>query len=291
MSSSESLHNAQSHHPRIYANYKYIYPVISRRSQGLSLGINLNLDKACNFDCPYCQVNRTGDKLKQNIDVHEIEQELQSFFATLDEKGASGLEKFADIPAKQKILKDIAISGDGEPTMVPEFEAVCALLEKFQNQHHKKDFQLLLITNATLLNRPKVLAGIKHLLSHRGEIWAKLDAGTEEWFQKINVSKISLDQIEQNLIVLGQNFPFVMQSFFCRLEGMTPHEKEIQAYLQRLNRIHASGAKIREVQLYTLARQPSEVFCTPIENDFLEHLCNRINTETALTATVYGIGN
>ena len=46
-------------HARELAGNRYIYAVVSRRSRGLSIGINLNPDKACNFDCPYCQVDRT----------------------------------------------------------------------------------------------------------------------------------------------------------------------------------------------------------------------------------------
>ena len=46
-------------HERRFEANRFVYPVLSRRSKGLSLGVNLNPDKVCNFDCIYCQVDRT----------------------------------------------------------------------------------------------------------------------------------------------------------------------------------------------------------------------------------------
>ena len=43
-------------HSRVFNNFTYIYPVVSRRSEGVSLGINLNINNACNWRCVYCQV-------------------------------------------------------------------------------------------------------------------------------------------------------------------------------------------------------------------------------------------
>ena len=46
-------------HPRYFGQNSFVYPVLSRRADGISVGINLNPDKACNFDCIYCQVDRS----------------------------------------------------------------------------------------------------------------------------------------------------------------------------------------------------------------------------------------
>src|SRR3989338_4355766 len=68
--------SAVKNHPRSYENNKYVYPVISRRSKGLSIGINMNPDKFCNFDCVYCQVDRTTPGIDPNIDVGILREEL-----------------------------------------------------------------------------------------------------------------------------------------------------------------------------------------------------------------------
>ena len=48
-------------HPRLFQGNKFVYPVLSRRSRGISVGVNLNPDKVCNFDCIYCQVDRRSE--------------------------------------------------------------------------------------------------------------------------------------------------------------------------------------------------------------------------------------
>ena len=47
-----------SDHARLFEHNRFVYPVLSRRSGGISIGVNLNPDKICNFDCIYCQVDR-----------------------------------------------------------------------------------------------------------------------------------------------------------------------------------------------------------------------------------------
>ena len=71
--------NFTDHRRNLHTN-KYIYAVISRRSQGLSIGINLNIDKICNFDCPYCQVDRSIKGGERNVDVDILLMELQHLF-------------------------------------------------------------------------------------------------------------------------------------------------------------------------------------------------------------------
>ena len=285
------LKREQSNHPREFQDLIYAYPVLSRRSGGVSIGVNLNVDKHCNFDCPYCQVDRTVPKPKQAISVPAIRSELESLLASCDAHGVCGLERFAAIADEDKRLRDIAVSGDGEPTMVPEFAEVCAMLAGLQASRPELAFKLVLITNSTLFDRDQVLEGIGHLLSKNGEVWAKLDAGTEAWYQKVNVSRVSLDRIESNLIRLGKVHPFKIQSLFCGLDGTFPSQEEVQAYLERLGRIKLSGSDIREVQLHTLARKPAQAACTPVTGEFLQSLRSRIETGIGIPAKVYGLEN
>ena len=286
MSSLSDLHRL---HPREYADFTYAYPVLSRRSGGVSFGVNLNLDKACNFDCPYCQVDRTVPGRPKQIDVARIRAEV---LALLDSVGADGvcrLPLFDGVADADKKLRDVAVSGDGEPTMVPEFADVCRALAEAQASRPDLDFKLVLISNATLLDRPAVRAGVDALLSARGEVWAKLDAGTEAWYQRVNVSRVPLDRIEANLISLGRSHPFKVQSFFCEAGGKGWDEAEIAAWLDRLARVRASGARLLEVQLYTLARRPAESFVKPVPAAFLDAMRAKVEA-LGIPAKVYGVG-
>ena len=296
MSDEPALKREQSLHPREFPGLIYAYPVLSRRSGGLSIGVNLNIDKHCNFDCPYCQVDRTVPRPRQAIVTADIRAELDGLLASVDDGGVCRLDRFAAIADADKRLKDIAVSGDGEPTMESEFPAVCTMLAELQAARPGLDFKLVLITNSTLVDRAPVLKGIGRLLSRNGEVWAKLDAGTEAWYQRVNVSRFSLDRIEANLIRLGRSHPFSIQSLFCALDGEAPGEDEISAYLARLRRIRdavdsrdaANLGGIREVQLYTLARKPAQSSCTPVTSEFLVGLRGRIEA-LGLAARVYGV--
>lgn len=274
------------HHPRRFEDFTYAYAVISRRSGGVSIGVNLNLDKLCNFDCPYCQVNRKVPGLPQRIDLGQLSSEVDALLQTCDLDGICRLPRFDAIADAHKVLRDVALSGDGEPTMVPAFAEVAESLVALQKKHAKLPFKLVLITNATLLDRPKVMLGIDHLMSHSGAVWAKLDAGTEAYYQRINVSRVSLDTIEANLKLLGHRHPFTVQSFFCRLDGNPPPSEEIEAYLSRLHRVQASGARIDQVQVYSLARPPAESNCAPLDTTHLHAIAEKIHA-LGIQATVY----
>lgn len=273
-------------HPREYAGFTYAYPVLSRRSGGVSLGVNVNLDKLCNFDCPYCQVDRRVPGRPQRIDLGRLKDEVGALLSSVDAGGVCRLPVFDALPDDRKLVRDVALSGDGEPTMIPEFPAVCAALAEVQAGRPDLDFKLVLITNATLLDRPAVRAGVASLLSRRGEVWAKLDAGTEAWYQRVNVGRVSLDRIEANLVALGKEHPFKIQSFLCRLGGEGWGTDEIEAWLGRVRRIRDSGARILEVQIYTLARRPAESFVKPESPGFLRTMREKVEA-LGVPAKVY----
>ena len=281
---SESISREQKNHPRIYESNQFVYPVLSRRSGGVSIGVNLNPDKNCNFDCPYCQVDRSLPGPTLNPDPFSILEELQNIFQFCNQEGSLQIEKFSDIPDANKRVKDIALSGDGEPTMLLNFENICKALHDFQDPVYK----LVLITNATGFHQKRVQAGIDWLMKKNGAIWAKLDAGTEKWFQTVNVSKTPLKKIVQNIKDLGQNYPLTIQSMFLKYEGKLPDKNEVAEYINKLRQIKMAGTKIEEVQLYTVARKPSDPNCSPAELPFLQKVQKDI-TELKIPVQIYGV--
>src|SRR5437868_3542883 len=60
---------------------RFVYTVISSRAHGISVGVNMNPDKACNFDCVYCEVNRLEPALETELDVEIMEVELERTLA------------------------------------------------------------------------------------------------------------------------------------------------------------------------------------------------------------------
>ena len=76
-------------HRRELDQNRYVYAVVSRRARGLSIGVNLNTDKLCNFDCPYCQVDRRTPGGPSAIDVAVLVGELERLL----DRVASGVSR------------------------------------------------------------------------------------------------------------------------------------------------------------------------------------------------------
>jgi wyosine [tRNA(Phe)-imidazoG37] synthetase (radical SAM superfamily) len=251
------------HHPRLWQDNRFVYPVISRRSRGLSVGINLNPDQACNFDCVYCSVDRRVPPPPATVDLARIRDELARLL-DLVRSGRIWLEvPFDRTPDHLRRFNDVAFSGDGEPTAEPQFAAACTMAAEVCEWLELSP-KLVVITNGTLLDRPSVEEGLQIMDRHRGEVWAKLDAGTEAWFQRVDRSKYSLDRIEANLLACAKRRSIVIQSLFCAVDNLAPDQLEVDAWAQRMARILAGGGRIDRVQVYTTARSTAEASVSPL---------------------------
>ena len=137
-----------------------MYPVISRRSAGLSLGINLNVDKLCNFDCPYCQVDRRKAS-KLRFDQTEFEQELVSIIKDIRSDYVWNLPRFKNVEQSKKKFKDVAIAGDGEPSTSPHLLKTMLYLQKISQEFSLPE--IVWISNSTVLNKPNTKHALKIL--------------------------------------------------------------------------------------------------------------------------------
>jgi wyosine [tRNA(Phe)-imidazoG37] synthetase (radical SAM superfamily) len=250
-------------HSREWRTNRYVYPVISRRSQGLSIGVNLNPDKACNFDCVYCSVDRTVAGGVAQLDLSVLRQELHALLSLARSGEIFTQEPFTQTPAVLRRLNDIAFSGDGEPTAAVQFPAAARIVAQARAQL-QLDCRLVVITNATLLRRPEVEATLAFLDQHGGEVWAKLDAGTDGYYHQVERSKVSLSRVLANITECARVRPLVIQALFMRLHGQSPAPQEIHAWLERLREITAAGGKLSRIQVYTTARHTSEAFVSAL---------------------------
>ena len=165
-------------HPRSFAANCYVYPVLSRRAGGISIGVNLNLDRACNFRCIYCQVDRSGPAEADFVDLDRLAGELDRMVELVASGRIYEGPQFRGTPRPLRRLNDIALSGDGEPTAYANFDRVVDVCAEVRRRHGLHDVKLVLITNASLLHLPRVRRALATLDANGGEIWAKLDAGT-----------------------------------------------------------------------------------------------------------------
>jgi len=262
-------------HSREWRANRYVYPVISRRSQGLSIGINLNPDKACNFDCVYCSVDRTVAGGEAELDLGVLRAELRGMLMLAVSGELFTQEPFDRTPPALRRLNDVAFSGDGEPTAALQFPLAARVAAEVIDELGA-DCRIVVITNATLLSRPEVVATLAFLDGHRGQVWAKLDAGTQDYFQTVERSKVSLARVLANITACAQVRPVVIQSLFMRLSGAAATAAEIAAYVERLREITLSGGRISLVQVYTTARATAEDFVSPLTPVEVDAIVDRV---------------
>lgn len=243
-------------HRRELGDNRYVYAVVSRRAGGLSIGINLNPDKVCNFDCLYCQVDRTPEGLKNarpGVEVARLAAELDRLLGWVQDGSLWERPPFDTAASEHRRVVDIAFAGDGEPTSSRAFAAAAAEVRRIRDARGLADIPIRLLTNATLLHRAGVRAGLPDI----DAIWAKLDAGTPEWFAVIDGTTFPFDRVLRNLTELAQQRPITLQCMFPTLDGAGPSPAEIDAWVTRLTEIRAANGAIDDIQVYTVARPPS----------------------------------
>ena len=274
-------------HPRTFHENRYVYPVLSRRAGGISIGVNLNLDKVCNFDCVYCQVNRSEPGEKEFLDLDRLVAELDATIELAISGRIYDDATFCHTPATLRRINDIALSGDGEPTTYRNFDEIARVCAEARQRCGRDDLKLVLITNASMFHREMVQRGLRILDANNGEIWAKLDAGTEGYYQRIVRSVIPFARILDNLAIAALERPIVIQSLFLRIDGQPPSVAEQDAYCDRLVAITAAGGRIKLVQIHTIARPPAETWVSALSNEQVDELGEHIRCRTGLPVAVF----
>jgi len=269
------LVQAHLDHRRIWQDFQYAYPVISRRSKGVSLGVNLNPDKLCNFDCVYCEVDRTSPGPRSDVDLDQLEREMAALLDLTVNGALFATSPFSSARPEQRRLNDIAFSGDGEPTTAPEFSGAVARIARLKAERGLDQVKLVLITDSSRLQAPDVLRGLELMMASQGEIWAKLDAGSEAYYREVNRSKVPFARILDNLAATARRWPITIQTLFLEWRGQGPGPEEVEAYLDRLRAILAQG-RLQGLQLYTVARPTPEPEARPLPAPALDALAGRV---------------
>lgn len=270
------LVKAHLDHKRSWYAFDYCYPVISRRSKGVSLGVNLNPNKVCNFDCVYCEVDRIHPPRRKDVDLDQLEREMAALMDLVVSGELYEVPPFDSARPEQRRLNDIAFSGDGEPTMAKEFAACVERLARLKTAKGLHDCKLVLITDATLLQAPGVVSGLDILMANQGEVWAKLDGGTETYYREINRSRVPFARILENLLATARRWPITIQTLFLEWKGTGPSEAEVDAYIGHLKGILAQGGQLQGIQLYTVARATPEPEARPLRAALLDALADQV---------------
>lgn len=263
-------------HSRDSAGLRYVYPVISRRAGGVSVGINLNPNNACNWRCIYCQVPDLKRGAAPRIDLELLESELSGFLKELL-KGAFMEDR---VPTGARRLNDIALSGNGEPTTSRQFPEVVELIGRVREKSRvSASVKTVLITNGSMMDREPVRAGVARMAALNGEVWFKVDRATPRGMLRVNGVRGSPEMTFARLAQAAGLCPTWVQTCVFRLDNEPPDPDEREAYLGFLRRCVERAVPIRGVLLYGLARpsmQPEAARLSPVSRAWLDALAGEI---------------
>jgi wyosine [tRNA(Phe)-imidazoG37] synthetase (radical SAM superfamily) len=265
-----------TNHDRDSAGMTYVYPVVSRRAGGVSVGVNLNPNNACNWACVYCQVPDLTRGAAPGTDLAQLEAELRAMLTDI----LHGDFMRTRVPEGARRLNDIALSGNGEPTSAKAFPQVIELIGRVM-----ADFglvgptKLVLITNGSLADRPRVQDGIQKMAALNGEVWFKFDSATAAGMRSVNQTRISPDKQFERLAATAHRCPTWLQTCVFALDGAPPSDTEQSAYLAAIDRIRARAIPLKGVLLYGLARpsmQPHASRLSALPVEWLEAFAEKI---------------
>lgn len=275
-------------HRRDRAGLTYVYPVVSRRSRGVSIGVNLNPNRACNWRCVYCQVEGLQRGAAPELDLALLRSELDGFLTEVLQ--GDWLERLA--PPEARRINDVALSGDGESTTSTQFDQAVEVIAETMGRHGliEQGIKLVLITNGSMIHKAHVQAGLRRMAQANGEVWFKLDGGREEDRLRVNDVRIPNSRVQENLALCAQLVRTRIQTCMFERQGQPPSEDHVQAYLDFLAARLAEGVPIQDVMLYGLARdshQPEASELSPLSDAWLLQTAQRIEA-LGLPVTAYG---
>lgn len=271
---------------RDFLGQRFVYLVISSRARGLSVGVNLNPDKACNFDCVYCEVDRSTPPLACQLDITAMAAELERTLQLVASDALKERPEFASLPPALLSLKHVTLSGDGEPTQCPLFREAVEAVTHLRASSRVPFFRLVLITNASGLDLPTVQEGLR-LFTPYDEVWAKLDVGTQRGMEQINRTKMPLAKILANILQTARTRPVIIQSLFTSVDGQRLPESEILACAEQLKALKEAGAHIPLVQIYSATRPSPNGHCRHLDLRELSAIARQVRSISGLNAEVF----
>jgi wyosine [tRNA(Phe)-imidazoG37] synthetase (radical SAM superfamily) len=272
--------------PREFFGNRFVYAVVSARARGLAIGVNMNPDRHCNFDCEYCEVNRKQPVRETTLNLDVMAEELLKTLAQAHSGELQRSELYHSTPADLMRLRHVALSGDGEPTLCPNFLQAVETVVHVRALGKFPFFKIVLVTNATGLDLPEVQDGLK-LFMPQDEIWAKLEAGTQQYMQSVNHPDCSLDKIVANIRMVARQRPVIIQSLFPLVNGQEPAAEEIEQYAQRLAELKNAGARIPLVQIYSATRPMAHSLCGHLPLRTLARIAQTVKKVSGLNVEVF----
>ena len=273
--------------PRDFLDNRFIYLVVTPRVHGLLACVNVAPDKRCNFNCLYCEVDRTTVPRETCVDIRLMAAELERTLQFVQTGQIRERSTFHSLPDELLKVGHVAIAGDGEPTLCPQLPEIVEAVSHVRAQGGVPFFKLVLVTNASLAEAANVRAALR-FFTHEDELWLKLDAGTQGWMDRVNRPKppMSMEGTLRNILFFARQRPVIIQSLFPSINGEEPPTAEIDEYARRLCELREGGAQIQQVQICSATRPTPKSPCGHLGLRALSRIAGQIHHATGLPVEV-----
>jgi wyosine [tRNA(Phe)-imidazoG37] synthetase (radical SAM superfamily) len=232
-------------------------------------------------------VDRSRPGVEPKVNVNVMAVELHRTLADIALGKLRNYPQYQMLPDELLKLRHVTLSGDGEPTLAANFAEVVETVVHVRALGEFPFFKIVLLTNAAGLDLPPVRAGLAHLIKS-DEIWAKLDAGSQEYLNRIaRPQGITLEKILSNILLVARQRPVVIQSLFPSINGDEPTMAEIDQYIARLKKLKDDGAQISLVQIYSATRPNSHAECGHLPLRTLSQIALAVRHATGFKAEVF----
>ena len=262
-----------SDHSRHFKDCIYVYPVVSRRSQGVSLGINLNINNACNWRCVYCQVEGLVRGKPERIDLPRLKFELDMMLDWI--VNGQFIQEYAPVGLQR--FNDICLSGNGESTLSEDFVAVCEIIAELREKYKiGTEVKTVLISNGSEILKENVQQGLKIIAAHNGELWFKIDRANPDAINQVNQVSIDINGVIKRLQLASSLCKTYVQSCWFRVDEIEPAAELVAEFVALMVQLKPY---IAGVLLYSTARNPALPEghnISQVSPEFLTNLANQI---------------
>lgn len=242
-----------------------IYGPVQSQRYGSTLGINLlGAQKVCSYNCVYCHLGPTVltmNKARKDYD-----------FPTLENLK----DAFREYVKKSVATDALVISGNGEPTLYPQFDEAMQMLVELRNEH-MPDKRLILLSNGAHLDSRKTITGM-NLLDERV---IKVDAGNDTLLQQINDPLVRIN-MARFLSGVRKLKDCVVQALFVTGEVSNTTPEAIEEWIEVLGMI-----KPKSVQICTLSRPGYNNSILAVDDDTLDGIAFKLKKRTGLESEVF----
>lgn len=242
-----------------------IYGPVTSLRYGSTLGVNLlGAEKVCSYNCVYCHLGAT------QLTMNKVRKDYE--FPSLE----SIKTAFREYIKKSVRTDAIVISGNGEPTLYPQFEEAAQMLVELRNEHIPGT-KLVVLSNGAHLDNKKVIQGM-NLLDERV---IKLDAGNDGLMQRINdpLVRINMTKFLSSLRKLSD---CTVQALFVQGEITNTSPEALEEWIEVVGMI-----KPKNVQICTITRPGFRPEFRAVDDDTLYGIAFKLKKRTGLEAQVF----